>query len=53
MTPVKFFNFALPFQLYLELKKASHQLEQPIAETARTAIKMYLAEMKAKRGVQN
>lgn len=48
MTPIKFFNFALPFTLYLELKKASARLEQPIAETARTAIKMYLAEIKSK-----
>lgn len=42
MKPVKFFNFAMPFETYRELKRISIESEKPIAEIVRQGIGLVL-----------
>lgn len=42
MRPIKFFNFALPFETYKELKQISIESEKPIAEIVRQGIGLVL-----------
>jgi len=42
MRPIKFFNFALPFETYQELKQISIESEKPIAEIVRQGINRIL-----------
>lgn len=42
MRPIKFFNFALPYEMYQELKQISIESEKPIAEIVRQGIDLIL-----------
>lgn len=42
MRPIKFFNFALPYETYQELKQISIESEKPIAEIVRQGIGLVL-----------
>ena len=42
MRPIKFFNFALPYETYQELKRISIESEKPIAEIVRQGIGLVL-----------
>ena len=52
MSPIKFFNFALPFGTYQELKRMSHKAGRSIADIVREAIDDFLKKSKSK-GCQN
>lgn len=52
MKPVKFFNFAMPFETYRELKKISIESERPLAEIVRQGIE-YVLKSENTRTAQN
>ncbi len=46
MKPVKFFNFAMPFEMYQKLKRISIESERPLAEIVRLGIEYVLKSEK-------
>ena len=44
MQPSKFFNFAMPFEMYIALRKLSVRSEAPIAELVRAGIRHILED---------
>ena len=54
MKPVKFFNFAMPYETYQELKQISIESEKPIAEIVRHGIDRVLKNPSCKcEGAKN
>ncbi len=51
MEPVKFFNFAMPFEMYQKLKRISIESELPIAALVRQGVE-YVLRSETKRIAQ-
>ncbi len=53
MRPIKFFNFALPYETYQELKRISNETGQSVAEIVREGINYVLKNKNYKIRVTN
>ena len=54
MRPIKFFNFALPYEMYEKLRRLSIESEKPIAEIVRQGIDLVLKNLSCKcEGAKN